>query len=88
MTKADKTMGDAISALIDATEKYVDAYALEFGQPVGHDGVLGDDGVVDILRGIYVLLSGPRGTHDGGKLSSRLHTVATRANLTDENGEF
>lgn len=80
----EKRMGNALVAMINATEVYCAAYRAEFqGDAVGTDGILGDLGVKLILEGLENLLNGPRGEQDGAILSRAINEIRERHELTD-----
>jgi hypothetical protein len=87
MRHPENTMGAALSRIITDTWEYAHAYKEQYNEPIGEDGVLGDE-LRSILRGVNGLLNGPLGREDGGALSKRLYALAGQAGLLDENGEF
>lgn len=88
MSTYETDMGNAIHDMLIAARRYAKAYQREFNAPVGNDGVLGDEGMRDILRGLNTLLNGPLGRCDGGELSVLIYKAAHEIGLADENGEF
>ena len=88
MSKFETQMSFAIADILTAVENYSQAYSAEFGDKVGGDAILGDEGIREILRGARVLLNGPLGRSDGGTFDHRILQIAKNNNLLDENGEL
>lgn len=84
----EDTMALAISAIIDAADSYGESYKILLDSQIGDDAILGDDGVREILRGARVLLNGPTGHFNCGRLDARILDVAARHGLLDDNGEL
>lgn len=88
MASKETRMGSAILEMLSAAEDYAQWYEAVFDSKIGTDGVLGDDGMRQILRGIDALLNGPLGRFDGGTLSKAIYKAAKDMDLLDESGEF
>ena len=64
-----------IVAMLNGLEAYIEDYEQRFEGSIFHDSVLGADGIVQIAKGIRVLLNGELGRLDAGTIDTRLCEV-------------
>jgi len=69
--------------MIKGLKEYCKAHERQFGSPIGDDGVLGDDGALPILEGLFTLPNGEHGRLDGGTLDRLLRNIADDAQIEE-----
>jgi len=65
-----------LASMIEALAKYVDDYHKKYKGPIGHDRIIGDEGIKNMLNGIITLLNGELDGLDGGTCDQIVRKIA------------
>jgi len=65
-----------ISSIIESIAKYIDDYHKKYQSPIGHDRIIGDEGVKKMLNGIISLLNGELDGLDAGTCDQIVRKIA------------